>query len=394
MFPVTEDRGVVMRLKYLAMIGLCLFSAACDDSGSKGHHGSVWLYSESKDPMTDAVVPEARTEVSGDEGFSTEIDMKCFRSSGRPRFSMTASFYDRNGKPIALRQEATKNLLMNGMIATAVYRIRIGRGEPTRIETLLSDLSYSNQLPIKWLDNDYGPMGIGLLIGGLPDAAKKDFYRANQILIKPDLETGSPLFTVDFTEKAPRAVLEECRDYFGIKGDVPPGSPEEKSAGEEKVAGSGTGMNPEAGDTEAGQAPDRSDAGNSVPADANGSDTYWDHNGSRMRLHVEGATIRIFYEVPRAGMVAEGVRPQTLFFDGKRDGNKIDGAARVFSRKCGSPSTFEISGVIADGQKILLDGRRPSFVNCMATSQMRDEHLAFTYSADQNPPEAGQENRE
>ena len=43
-------------------------------------------------------------------------------------------------------------------------------------------------------------------------------------------------------------------------------------------------------------------------------DYAYDHNGSRMKVSVNGAEVRIVYERPRSGLRGVGVRPGTLLF--------------------------------------------------------------------------------
>lgn len=113
------------------------------------------------------------------------------------------------------------------------------------------------------------------------------------------------------------------------------------------------------------------------------ADSFWDHNGSLMRLVARGSDRWLSYEAPRQGMVDQGVQPGTLFFNGRRAGNSYHGTARVFSRNCAEPMTFPISGTVFNEQTIVLEGLRPVFSNCRPTGQMRNERLVFTYISTQ-----------
>lgn len=117
-------------------------------------------------------------------------------------------------------------------------------------------------------------------------------------------------------------------------------------------------------------------AGLAVPALA---DSYWNHNGSLMRLSADGNARAFTYHSPRQGMINAGVRPGTLFFDGWRDGNRYHGTARVFSPDCGA-SAFFIEGRVVSETHVVLEGWRPVFRNCTPTSDQTWEHLEFTYS--------------
>lgn len=114
----------------------------------------------------------------------------------------------------------------------------------------------------------------------------------------------------------------------------------------------------------------------SAPAAA---DSYWNHNGSLMRLSANGAARAFFYAAPRPGIVNAGVQPGTLFFDGWRDGDRYRGTARVFSASCGA-STFYIEGWVASETHVILEGWRPVFHNCQPTGDQTWERLEFTYS--------------
>ena len=61
------------------------------------------------------------------------------------------------------------------------------------------------------------------------------------------------------------------------------------------------------------------------------ADSYWNHNGSIMRLSSSG-NHRIFsYEIPSNKMLKTGVSKGTmLFVDGRRIGNKYAGIAKFF----------------------------------------------------------------
>lgn len=114
-------------------------------------------------------------------------------------------------------------------------------------------------------------------------------------------------------------------------------------------------------------------------ADVARADSYWNHNGSVMRLVAYGGNGRTFYyQAPRQGMAQVGVRPGTLFFDGRRDGDSYSGTARVFSAQCG-PMTFQISGYVASETRVVLEGWRPVFRNCRATGETKWDQLVFDY---------------
>lgn len=109
------------------------------------------------------------------------------------------------------------------------------------------------------------------------------------------------------------------------------------------------------------------------------ADSFWDHNGSLMRIIAQGQERWIVYETPRQGMVDQGVQSGTLFFNGRRIGNSYQGVARAFSRNCPQPMTFPISGQVINESTIVLEGMRPVFSNCQPSGKMKFESLVFTY---------------
>lgn len=64
--------------------------------------------------------------------------------------------------------------------------------------------------------------------------------------------------------------------------------------------------------------------------------SFYNHNGSIMRLVQQGNSVRIFYEEPREGLLPHGVRPGTMLFEGELDANLyLEGMSRIFSSRCG-----------------------------------------------------------
>lgn len=109
------------------------------------------------------------------------------------------------------------------------------------------------------------------------------------------------------------------------------------------------------------------------------ADSLWDHNGSVMRLKEQGGQVEIFYEVPRAGMVEQGVRRGQLFFNGRRDGSKVIGIARAFLRRCPAPMEYAIRGTMDANRMIVLKGRRPVFKDCRPQKTLKDDELVFIF---------------
>lgn len=118
------------------------------------------------------------------------------------------------------------------------------------------------------------------------------------------------------------------------------------------------------------------------------ADSLWDHNGSVMRLKEQGGQVEIFYEVPRAGMVEQGVRRGQLFFNGRRDGSKVIGIARAFLRRCPAPMEYAIQGNMVEDSTIILKGRRPVFKDCRPQKTLKDDELVFVFLSNGSEPDA------
>lgn len=100
----------------------------------------------------------------------------------------------------------------------------------------------------------------------------------------------------------------------------------------------------------------------------------WTHNGSVVSLEAQGATRKLLYKTPRAGLpVAIG----TPLFEGFREGDSYYGKAFAFSSRCG-PIEFRVSGQVTDGdRKITLHGKSPRVnARCEKVSSV-DETLVF-----------------
>lgn len=109
------------------------------------------------------------------------------------------------------------------------------------------------------------------------------------------------------------------------------------------------------------------------------ADSLWDHNGSVMRLVAHGDQRYFYYENPRQGMRAVGVREGTLLFDGFRDGDRYAGTARVFSSHCAQPMSYWMEGRVVSETLVVLEGQRPNFTNCQPNGTFRWERLEFRY---------------
>lgn len=116
-------------------------------------------------------------------------------------------------------------------------------------------------------------------------------------------------------------------------------------------------------------------AGN-VDAGAAG-ETYWNHNGSTMKLVADGSRRRFLYEDPKAVLREVGVDSGTLLFDGTRTGNSYTGTARLFSPRCGVVR-YKVRGNTGEDQRsVVLSGRAPQLGASCNVVGYRDDTLMF-----------------
>ena len=111
------------------------------------------------------------------------------------------------------------------------------------------------------------------------------------------------------------------------------------------------------------------------------ADSFWDHNGSLMRLSTDGSNKRIFsYEKPSALMYKAGVRRGTVLFEGQRIGDEYFGVARVFSKNCGTLK-YDVAGIVPNEKTVVLHGERERYNShtCRPTGSVVEDKLVFTY---------------
>ncbi len=111
-----------------------------------------------------------------------------------------------------------------------------------------------------------------------------------------------------------------------------------------------------------------------------GADSFWDHNGSTVRLQDNGNERIFTYEYPSVKMQNAGVSQGDILFSGIKKGNKYYGTAHVFSKYCGSSLPYEVKGNVYSGPKVILIGTRPSYdAGCINSGRMITDKLVFTY---------------
>lgn len=121
--------------------------------------------------------------------------------------------------------------------------------------------------------------------------------------------------------------------------------------------------------------------------------TYWDHNGSRMRITISirpnGSEIMIHYDIPRSGIAQNDVKPGTLFLDGTIVKEHLAGDARTFRRGC-APLTYLVNAKITDiynlPSPLILNGPALKFGSGCARGSWahdpKDSRLVFTRQPD------------
>jgi hypothetical protein len=113
------------------------------------------------------------------------------------------------------------------------------------------------------------------------------------------------------------------------------------------------------------------------------ADSYWDHNGSLMRLVAKGSERLFYYEKPKDSLRQSGVRPGTLLFNGTTQNERYEGVARRFSKHCPeSPLEYWVTGNVVRPQgqlQVVLTGPRPVHQRCQETGKIVEDRLVFTY---------------
>jgi len=109
--------------------------------------------------------------------------------------------------------------------------------------------------------------------------------------------------------------------------------------------------------------------------------SYWNHNGSLMRLEADGEGRVFVYEEPRSVLRRAGVTVGTVLFDGRNTGDYYVGRARRFSKYCDAPLVYDVEGPVTDaGAKIVMRGTREVYAaGCQPTGRMVEDVLVFTY---------------
>lgn len=105
--------------------------------------------------------------------------------------------------------------------------------------------------------------------------------------------------------------------------------------------------------------------------------TYWNHNGSLMRLDASGSARSFAYEQPRPGMEAAGARPGDVVFEGRREGAGYVGTAYIFNKNCGRFPYDVVGRVSPDDRRVVLEGQAPRVGRDCRVDGTRRDVLVF-----------------
>lgn len=113
------------------------------------------------------------------------------------------------------------------------------------------------------------------------------------------------------------------------------------------------------------------------------ADSFWNHNGSIMRLVAHGNERAFVYEVPSKQMYNAGVRKGRVLFNGYKNGDKYFGTSTVFSKNCYYDLAYKVSGNVYEGPRVVLQGSRTEYDTrngqCKPTGRLVSDKLVFTY---------------
>lgn len=109
------------------------------------------------------------------------------------------------------------------------------------------------------------------------------------------------------------------------------------------------------------------------------ADSYWNHNGSVVRLTANGNERVFTYVKPTTKVAKLGVGNGTGLFEGYTNQGNYYGTAHAFPLACGDGEglKYPVSGeVLNNGTKIVLTGKR--VITC-GSNKTKIDTLVFTY---------------
>ena len=115
--------------------------------------------------------------------------------------------------------------------------------------------------------------------------------------------------------------------------------------------------------------------------------SFWDHNGSVMRLARQGDARRFYYERPSSRMARAVAIVDNLLFTGRQSGNRYSGTAYVYASRCRRKYGYQVSGEISgDGKRVVMRGAAPVIgKNCRVSRYVWNSNstLVFTFQYNQ-----------
>lgn len=183
-------------------------SAACGPANLPGASGA-WTGQTSVDPLTDAAVTTATTQIWDPAGsFLAEVTLTCTASNDRTEFVAAAVFFDNQNAGAPL-------LVYAGGGPQNVAILRVGDLEAVNLGRGNLSANYSNQLFVLNGSTDVENTGDLLrysTTSHLPDA--------DRLLLKPTLATGEPVFTINLRGTPVREVFANCAPVFQRYADI------------------------------------------------------------------------------------------------------------------------------------------------------------------------------
>ncbi|MGI9522453.1 MAG: hypothetical protein ACR2PG_12470 [Hyphomicrobiaceae bacterium] len=105
--------------------------------------------------------------------------------------------------------------------------------------------------------------------------------------------------------------------------------------------------------------------------------TLWFHEGSVVRITADGMRRRITFERPHTKLTGRGASPGKILFEGRRNGNRYNGTAYVFTKSCGKFG-YDVLGIVKKGEtQLQLEGRAPRLDSTCNLLGYRSSKLEF-----------------
>lgn len=110
--------------------------------------------------------------------------------------------------------------------------------------------------------------------------------------------------------------------------------------------------------------------------------SFWDHNGSLMRLAREGDRRKFFYERPSSRMARAVSIVDNLLFAGRQSGSRFEGTAYVYASRCRRKYGYQVSGEISgDGKRVVMRGAAPVIgSNCRVSRYEWNSNSTLVFS--------------